>query len=189
MKCDHRTHRRSLRLKEYDYSQAGAYFITLCTQNGASLFGNVVGGEMHHSEAGKMVVSVWNEIRIFYPGLDIDAFVVMPNHLHGILILAVATATGEKKQGAKDCGDLSLGAVVGRFKTLTMKRYVDGVQQSGWPRFHGRLWQRNYYEHVIRDEASLDHIRQYIVENPSRWSFDRENPESVSPESEDAWCG
>ncbi|MFQ5344058.1 MAG: hypothetical protein ACE5F6_21150, partial [Anaerolineae bacterium] len=74
-----------------------------------------------------------------------------------------------------------------RFKSLTTNRYADGVAQHGWPRFSGRLWQRNYYEHIIRDEASLTHIRQYILDNPARWAVDPENPQADSPESDDAW--
>jgi REP element-mobilizing transposase RayT len=82
---------------------------------------------------------------------------------------------------------MSLPDVVHRFKTLTTKRYADGVKQCGWTPFAGRLWQRNYYEHIIRDEESLDRIRQYIADNPARWTFDRENPEATAPEPKDAW--
>ena len=86
-----RHHRRSIRLKGYDYSQAGAYFITLCAQDRECLFGEVVDGEMRLNDAGRMIESVWNEIPLFYPGVDIDEFAVMPNHVHGIVILAGAT--------------------------------------------------------------------------------------------------
>jgi putative transposase len=82
---------------------------------------------------------------------------------------------------------MSLPDVVHRFKTLTTKRYADGVKGSGWTPFAGRLWQRNYYEHVIRDEESLGRIREYILNNPVQWPFDRENPEAISPEPKDAW--
>jgi putative transposase len=82
---------------------------------------------------------------------------------------------------------MSLGAVVARFKTMTTKRYTQGVRQAGWAPFPGRLWQRNYYEHIIRNEQSLNHIRRYIVENPLRWAWDGENPAATTPESPDAW--
>ena len=85
------------------------------------------------------------------------------------------------------CPLLSLQDVVHRFKTLTTKRYADGVKQFGWTPFRGRLWQRNYYEHIVRDEESLNRIRQYILDNPARWEFDRENPAARAPDLEDAW--
>jgi len=82
---------------------------------------------------------------------------------------------------------MSLPDVLHRFKTLTTKKYTDGVKQSGWTPFSGRLWQRNYYEHIIRDEESLNRIRQYILDNPARWAFDPENPKSTVPEPTDVW--
>ena len=82
---------------------------------------------------------------------------------------------------------LSLGSIVGRFKTLTTIRYMEGVRHRSWPPFEGRFWQRNYYEHIIRSERALDHIRRYILENPSRWASDRENADATDPEAPDAW--
>jgi len=82
---------------------------------------------------------------------------------------------------------LSLGDVVQRFKTLTTRRYIEGVKRHGWPSFPGRLWQRNYYEHIIRNDQSLARIRQYIIENPTRWTMDRENPHAVTLEPEEPW--
>ena len=211
-------HRRSIRLKGYDYTRPGAYFITICTQNRECLFGEVVNGEMRLNGAGAMVQSVWDEIPAFYPGVLTDAFVVMPNHIHGIVILVGAALRGRPgsghpqggvptvsaprgrpglghPQGGAPTGSqsrgvaraLSLPDVVHRFKTLTTKRYVDGVKRDGWPPFPGRLWQRNYYEHIIRDEQSLNRIRQYIADNPARWALDRENPDAGTPGPEDAW--
>ncbi|HPN32919.1 MAG TPA: hypothetical protein PK843_00255 [bacterium] len=87
-------HRRSIRLKGYDYSQAGAYFVTICTQNRQCLFGDVTDGEMRLNAAGQMVQSVWDELPLFYPGVDIDEFVVLPNHVHGIVILVGAAPRG-----------------------------------------------------------------------------------------------
>jgi len=194
-------HRRSIRLKGYDYSQAGAYFVTICTQNRACLFGEVVDGEMRINEAGRMVQSVLDEMPTFYPGVEIDAFVVMPNHVHVIVVLVGATPCGRPTVGGQTQGraqaqgqaqgpapTLSLPDVVHRFKTLTTKRYADGVKQLGWPPFPGRLWQRNYYEHIIRNEESLNRIRVYITNNPLQWDLDRENPVGAthaSPPPED----
>jgi len=175
-----RLHRRSIRLKGYDYSQPGAYFITICTQDRACLFGEVVDGEMRLNDAGQMVQDVWDELPAFYPSVQTDAFIVMPNHIHGIIILVGADPCvcpdeiGQPQMIAPT--RLSLPDVVHRFKTMTTKRYIDGVKKFGWTPFRRRLWQRNYYEHIIRNDHALQRIREYIWTNPLRWHLDRENP-------------
>lgn len=171
-------HRRSIRLKGYDYTQPGGYFVTTCTQDRACLFGEVVDGKMRLNEAGRMVQAVWEEIPVHYAGVAIDAFVVMPNHIHGIVVLVGATPCGRPLSGQAQgpAPTISLPDVVHRFKTMTTKHYADGVKQAGWSPFPGQLWQRNYYEHIIRDEDSLNRIRQYITDNPAQWALDRENP-------------
>ena len=168
--------RRSLRLRRYDYSRTGAYFITICTQGRVCLFGKISNGTMALTDAGQMVKIVWNEMPKFYPGIEIDEFFVMPNHIHGIIVLDQATSTG-----------LSLPTVVQRLKTMTTKRYIDGVGSSGWRRFSKRLWQRDYFEHVIRNPESLDRIRRYILENPGRWMVDPDNPEAQAPDRDNPW--
>ena len=181
-------HRQSIRLKEYDYSQPGAYFVTICTQNQECVFGQVVQGEMILDGAGQMVESVWLQLPEHYPGAEVDAFAIMPNHVHGIIILVGAgpracpdteqpqgTHPGQP-QGAAPTKTLSLPDVVHRFKSLTAAKYRRGVRNDGWQPFTGRLWQRNYYEHVIRDEDELDRIRQYVDDNPAGWEEDPENP-------------
>jgi REP element-mobilizing transposase RayT len=131
------------------------------------------------NDAGKMIHAVWNEMPIHYPGLEIGEFVVMPNHIHGIVVIGTAVGAtpcgcpGEPGQAVT--GRLSLGDIVHRFKTMTTKRYADGVKQSGWQPFEGRLWQRNYWEHVVRNESELNRIREYINENPNAWEDDRMN--------------
>lgn len=153
-------HRRSIRLRGYDYSQAGAYFVTICAQNREFLFGEIVNGEMRLNDAGKMIQTVWGEIPVYYQGIDIDSFIVMPNHIHGIVIVGAAprgrpdsdTRCGMligQAQGPAPTG-LSLPDVMHRFKTMTTKRYTDCVKQNGWPPFSGKLWQRNYWEHIVR---------------------------------------
>mgnify|MGYP002814094066 FL=1 len=197
---DHDRRRRSIRLKDYDYHQAGAYFVTIVTQERKCLLGDVVDATMQLNFAGQMVHWVWNDLSIHYRGVEIDQFVVMPNHLHGVIVLEGAApracpAPGGQPQGvaptktrsADAVRPISLPDLVHRFKTLTTQRYAVGVQEFGWPRFHQRLWQRNYFEHVIRDENSLNRIRQYILDNPMRWEFDRENPAAAQPESEFVW--
>lgn len=173
-------------MQGYDYSHSGAYFVTICTQNRTCLFGPVVDGVMVLNDAGWMVQTVWDEMPQYYTCIETDEFVIMPNHIHGIVVLV-----GEPPRGRPDsmyCTDggnrtdsgqaqgpaptLSLPDVVHRFKTMTTKRYTDGVKLSGWQPFPGKLWQRNYYERIIRNETELNKIRQYIVNNPLNWQTD-----------------
>jgi REP element-mobilizing transposase RayT len=165
-----RHHRRSIRLKGYDYSQAGAYFITLCTQDRACLFGRVMNGEMRLNDAGRMVLAEWNRLPERFPQVVVDAFVVMPNHVHGILVITDPAPT----VGATTRVAPTVGNIIGAFKSRVTVEYIRGVKTPGWPPFRGRLWQRNYYEHIIRNERALNAIRQYIMENPRRWHRDRE---------------
>lgn len=185
-----RHHRRSIRLKGYDYTRPGAYFVTICTQNQQCLFGEVVDGEMRLNQAGHMVQAEWNALPDRFPSVGIDAFVVMPNHVHGIIVITndivgaglVPALNGATTiNGATTRVAPTIGNVVGAFKSRTTVLYTYGVKQIGWTPFRGRLWQRNYYEHVIRDESSLNHIRQYILDNPLRWAMDRQNSNAVEP--------
>jgi REP element-mobilizing transposase RayT len=168
--------RRSIRLPGYDYSQAGAYFVTVVAQNRLCLFGDIENGTMRLNEAGQMVEGVWDAIPAHYPGVDVDAFVLMPNHVHGVIVLGDGLLERGPAPAVAPPPTLSVGDVMHRFKTMTTKRYADGVRQRGWTPFPGRLWQRNYYEHIIRDESALQRIREYIAENPARWDEDQENP-------------
>jgi len=200
MKPDPQTHhRRSIRLRGYDYTRPGAYFVTICTQNRECLFGDVIGGEMQLNGAGGMVWSVWDALPKRYPDVDIDAFVVMPNHIHGIIVLTGPTPAAPVGAGPRACPEelhgqpwgvdgqpqgvaptsrMSLPDVVHRFKSLTTARYCHGVYERAWQPFPGRLWQRNYYEHIIRNERALQRIREYIINNPLRWHLDVENPDN-----------
>jgi len=190
-------HRRSIRLKGYDYRQVGAYFVTICTQNRACLFGGVADGEMQLNDAGRMIEQWWFELNRKFTTVETDEFVVMPNHFHGIVAITDVTVgadlcVGPAQKGA-DVGDQGahigapLPTVIQWFKTMTANEYMRGVKTQDWAPFHGKLWQRNYYEHVIRDEETLNRIRQYILDNPARWKYDRENPAATSPEPENAW--
>ena len=179
-----RYHRRSVRLPAYDYAQAGAYFVTVCTQNRECAFGEVVDGEMVLNEPGRMVETVWRELPQHYPGVEVDTLVDMPNHVHGIIMLvgagprACPDRVSGQPRGVAPTGTMSLPDVVHRFKSLTTARYRRGVLQDRWLPFPRRLWQRNYYERVIRNDEELNHVRQYIVDNPLRWAEDRENPKN-----------
>jgi len=185
MKYDATIHnRRSIRLRDYDYSQAGTYFVTICTNHRQSLFGDVVDSEMCLNDAGKMVQSVWDAIPDHYPGVHIDTNIIMPNHTHFIVTVGAGpracpdtiAQSGHPQGGAPtdiNADGLTLPDVVHRFKTMTTKRYADGVKQNCWLLFFGKLWQRNYWEHIVRDEPELNRIRQYIQDNPAQWPCDK----------------
>ena len=227
-----RLNRRSIRLKGYDYSQAGAYFITIVTQDRIHLFGEVVNGKMQLNAAGRMILAEWEALLQRFPTVELDAFVVMPNHVHGIIIivgtdkvaadvgadvdagggadvdagggadvvadvgagLVPALVPGATTHGATTNGPTvgatlvvapTVGDIVGAFKSITTVLYTREVKRSGWPPFPGRLWQRNYYEHIIRNDESLNRIRQYIADNPARWALDRENATAGGHKPED----
>ncbi len=170
--------RRSLRLKGYDYTEAGAYFVTMVVQNRLCLFGGIVAEEMRLNEAGEMVRSAWESLPRRFPGIEVDAFVAMPNHVHGILVIDRPVEAFIRRAPARDAPTTTtLGAVVGAYKSLTAVEYARSAPTTIRP----RLWQRNYYEHVIRNDESLNEIRQYICDNPAQWSFDRENPSAIRP--------
>jgi len=176
-------HRKSIRLKHYDYSQNGAYFVTICTQERACLFGEIINGKMVMNNAGRMVQNVWDGIESHYVGINTDAFIVMPNHFHGIIVIV-----GSGPRACPDVGDvqpqgvaptLSFPDVVHRFKTMTTKQYADGVKTQGWRSFRIRFWQRNDHEHIIRHGEDMNRIRQYIINNPLQWESDNENPNNL----------
>lgn len=181
--------RRSIRLKGHDYSQPGAYFVTVCTQDRACLFGEVTDGEMRLNPAGQLVESGWCAIPDHFPLARLDSFVVMPNHVHGIIVLSNVRAThaspprhpvlpGRPRGPQRH----SIGAIVGSFKSAVTKNINASRGTPGAP-----VWQRNYYEHVVRDEGSLNRIRQYILDNPAQWAMDRDNPLVVGAQEADAW--
>jgi len=166
-------HRRSIRLKGYDYAQAGAYFVTVCSRSRECVFGESVEGEVRLNGAGRGVEEVWDALPKHYPGVEVDAFVVMPNHVHGIVVLpdrVGAQHAAPLRRGLKVAPG-SLSAIVRSFKSAVTKRINEA---HGMP--DTRVWQRNYYERVIRDEDELRGVRQYIADNPAQWALDEENP-------------
>jgi putative transposase len=165
-------HRHSTRLKEYDYSQAGAYYVTIDVQNRECLFGEIVNYEMILNEAGKMVNKQWNALLEKFPNIELDVYQAMPNHFHGIIVVAENVDTRNVVVQNKKP---TLGDIIGAFKSITTHEYILGVDNKNWPQFYKRLWQRNYYEHVIRDETDLNRIRDYIQSNPVNWDEDEEN--------------
>ncbi len=198
--------RKSIRLKGYDYSQAGLYFITICIQNRVCLLGQVCAGiapsdspEMILNDAGKMVEAEWLNLKARFPNIELHEYVVMPNHFHGILEIVppvgatlvvaqaqVAQNTDEEKEEKEENGQPqgiaptvdptiapTVGEIIAAFKSISTVAYIRSVKNSGWPPFQGKLWQRNYYEHIIRNEKSYENIAHYILNNPAKWYQDK----------------
>ena len=168
--------RRSTRLKDYDYSLSGAYFVTIVTQNRSCVFGDVDAEEMKLNPAGEMVDQIWHSLPSRFPSVIPDAFIVMPNHVHGVLVINQPI---NPHSPAEPHAVPKLGGIISAFKSKTTVEYTRGVNQHGWPPFPRRLWQRNYYDRIIRNERELTLIRRYIAENPLKWHLDRENPDNV----------
>ena len=168
--------RRSIRLDGYDYSSAGAYFISIVAQGRLCLFGNVVDGVMRLNDGGKMVRHFWDGLPDRFPLIALDEFVVMPNHVHGVIFIRQPAPTTVATAGSTAGVASRLGDVVRVFKSVTTVEYGKGVRGMGWQRFEKRLWQRNYYERVVRNESELGAIREYIANNVKNWELDRENP-------------
>ncbi len=190
--------RHTIRLPGYDYTQPGAYFVTIVTQDRINRFGEIQNGNMVINKIGCIIQTCWLDLPHRFPGIELDEYVIMPNHFHGIIFItenmAGAMDTPVSRRGSP-CGcpapgqtdqgvgtsptptkQINLGDIVGAFKSITTDQYIAGVHQSGWPPFHRRLWQRNYYEHIVRNEAEWQKIRQYIRNNPLQWELDIENP-------------
>lgn len=222
-------HRRTIRLKGYDYTQAGAYFVTVVTHGREGVFGEVVGGDMQPNDAGRVVEQCWVDIPCHFMHVALDAFVVMPNHIHGIVMITDGPANGPNgpdvgagspRPGSLGAGTAplhgdaatlgagtvilgagtaplrggfanpgaetaplpvtrpTLGQIVAYFKYQSAKSINRLRGAPGTP-----VWQRDYYEHIVRDESALHGIREYIVNNPLQWAVDRENParDSATP--------
>jgi len=163
-------HRRSIRLKEYDYSQAGLYFITICTHNRERFFGDIDNGKMIFNHAGIMVENEWLKLKKRYPNIDLHEYIVMPNHFHGIIQIVT---NGKPQYGQPQGIAPTVGNIIGAFKSLVTNEYIRNVKQNNWQRFNRKLWQRNYYEHIIRDEKSYLIIAEYIQTNPLKWQNDK----------------
>jgi len=223
-------HRRSIRLKGYDYSQAGLYFITICVQNREHLFGKIVDGEMILNDAGKMVEKEWVDLKNRFPNIELHEFIVMPNHFHGIIQIVdnidtmgrIQIGQSGKPQsgrprigqpqgiaptprpvntvGAIPCGcpvhgcpvhgspvhtavvdngiatpknKKTIGDIMDAFKSIATVLYIRGVKTLDWQPFNKKLWQRNYHEHIIRNNGEYQYIANYIVNSPANWQHDK----------------
>jgi REP element-mobilizing transposase RayT len=170
-------HRRSIRLKGLDYSSEGAYYVTIVVQGREHLFGEIVDEEMKLNEAGEMIVKWWNELPNKFPIVVLGEFVVMPDHFHGIIFIVEPVGAdlrvcpnGEENKPAKmgeimKKGELRipLSQIIQWFKTMTTNEYIRGVKQLNWKPFTSKLWQRNYYEHIIRNERELQQKTDYSI--------------------------
>ena len=173
-------HRRSIRLKNYDYSQAGMYFVTICTQNQLHLFGEIVSDKMVLNDAGKMIQKIWNEISHDFSNIQLHEFTMMPNHIHGIIEIpvradSISVPNTKNTNRAEMDSAPTLSKMVQSFKRHTTIEYIKMVEQNIFPPFDKRIWQRNYWEHIVRNDNEYNGISQYIIDNPATWQNDKLN--------------
>ena len=175
-----------MRLPDYDYSSCGAYFVTVCTQNRECLFGEIIDGEMELNEYGSVVQEYLDIIQMHFPNVETDMTVIMPNHVHKIMIInsncrgEVASPSLNVRNPLKQGGetpplrDPLLGQIVAYFKYQTTKHINQNRNTPGLP-----VWQRNYYDRIIRNEIELHQIRKYIQNNPVHWDIGQVTPENL----------
>ena len=185
-------HRRSIRLKGYDYAQAGLYFITICCQDRTHRFGHVENREMVLNEFGTVSYNEWAKLPDRFPNFELDVFQIMPNHMHGIIVLnepvgavgagftpAQNMMDAQNNGNTKNDADIratarvapTVGDIVGAYKSMVANGCLDIYKSKN--ETMGKLWQRNYHEHIIRDEKSYDTISNYIINNPAKWADDK----------------
>ncbi|MGA1846523.1 transposase [Deferribacter abyssi] len=189
--------RKNIRLKHYDYSQPGFYFVTVCTQNKIKLFGEIKKGEMILNKAGKMVKKIWLEIPKIFAHTKLHEYIIMPNHFHAIIeitpqihVVGAESISARKNNAQVDMesannkradmesaptreNNVSLPKIIQTFKRYYTIEYIKMVKQGLLPPFDKKLWQRNHYEHVIRNEQSYSKIAEYIINNPLKWEDDK----------------
>lgn len=191
-------HRRSIRLKGYDYSQEGLYFITISAHHMQCFFGKVVNHRMILNDGGKMVEKWVEEMKNKYPNIDLGEYVVMPNHFHCIIEILSGKEEGKgepmKEEGAHTGAprqvqasgrtsetygmdnkkyNATIGTMVDWLTTMSTNEYIRGVKTLAWQPFDKKLWHRNYWEHIIRTQQSYQNISGYIMDNPTRWKDDK----------------
>jgi len=169
-------------MKGYDYTQPGAYFVTVVAYGRQIIFGDVIDGVLQLNEFGFLVETEWRRLWQRFDWVVTDEIIVMPNHVHGILFIVYHDTVGAGQKNSDQSGESSLapplqnspgslGAIIRAYKSTTT-RLINGLRHTpGVP-----VWQRNYYEHIVRDEKEMDAIRQYIQNNPAQWELDQENP-------------
>jgi len=175
-------HRKQIRFKKYDYSDAGWYFVTICTKDRQKYFGNVIESKMTSNMFGEIIKTHWFEIPNHFINVELDEFITMPNHIHGIIIIRnTKPNVGAGFPRPVNSYIPTLGQIVGYFKYQSTKHINILIKGSGnptptkEPNKIKQFFQRSYYEHIIRNEFDLYRIRQYIKKNPLNWSEDRNN--------------
>lgn len=185
-----KNHRRSIRLSEYDYSQPGAYYVTIVTWHRESLFGEVVDGEMRLNKFGLVARQQWEKLPIRFPNVELGAYIIMPTHMHGIIAILIGRGTaGDREdleadpsrrapthEGFQKPVKGSLPTMIRSYKSAVSYRINLMRGTEGIP-----VWQRNYYEHIIRDEKDLQNKTDYINSNPMMWEEDENNPKNMKP--------
>lgn len=185
--------RKQIRLLGHDYSKNGCYFVTICTQNRQCIFGDIINNKMVLNDIGNIIKKNWDILSKRFP-VELDEYQIMPNHLHSIIHIVgaglvparnrVIANRGETNRATMDrattrVAPTTLGEIIGAFKSITTIEYINCVKNRHWPLFNNRIWQRNYYEHIIRNENELYKIREYIKLNPEMWERDRNNPNHI----------
>lgn len=161
-----RHHRRSIRKKGHDYTAPGVYYITICIEQRAHILSQIVNGNIQLQTAGKLVETTWHRLPDHFAAVRLDAFVIMPDHIHGIIILRKNKRPKARKQSERANGSIpgSIPAIVQNFKSISARRIN---QARGTP--GQKVWQEDYYDRIIRNAVDLEHTRRYIAANPSRW--------------------
>ena len=164
-------HRRSIRLRHHDYSQSGVYFVTLCTKNRESLFGEISDGKIALSLVGDMILQQWHDLPNRFPEIKLDTFVIMPNHIHGIIcIKPVGALFVAPNSNDVIYQDAALNQIIRAFKSITAIAGNRLLDKTGQP-----FWQRNYWERIILDQTELENTREYINNNTAQWELDSLN--------------
>jgi REP element-mobilizing transposase RayT len=168
MKNIHFPKRKTIRLKEYNYSLPGVYFVTICVQGHECILGNILNEAMQLSSQGNIAETCWQQIPEHFPNAALDAFIVMPNHIHGIIIIQeLDDKLSRRGEVTSPLPMPTLGKVVAYYKYQSTKQMNAITGNIG-----AKIWQRNYYEHIIRNSKELDNIRRYILGNPAMWGLD-----------------
>ena len=185
--------RKTLRYKSFNYSQSGWYYVTICIHNRKNLLGTMEHPDMILNEQGKMIEKWWINIKVRFTDVSLDEYIIMPNHIHGIIIISNSHNVGDDQRvvpnskknieivgehiGSPLRSQQSLFHVIQWFKTMTTNEYIKNVKEHNWPRFDKHLWQRSYYDHILRNEQDYNRIAEYIKNNPRNWSEDELNNE------------
>ena len=195
--------RKSIRLKDYDYSKAGLYFITICANHRQSIFGNIDDDVMILNDAGLMIEKCYFALEDRFRDIKCHDMIVMPNHFHCIIeivanenndVVGVPLVGTQNVNGHINNTDKgqprgiapTVGDIVGAFKSITTNEYIRGVKNNNWQPFDKKMWQRNYWEHIIRSEESYVKLSEYIISNPQKWEIDTLHPNNVAPKKENA---